>query len=71
MWAFVETVRIEQNGSRWSALITLDNDGIPESFWVNFSSQPDTTAANAAGVALAADMNNLAADAEFEAQIGS
>jgi hypothetical protein len=57
MWNFLETVRIEQSFGIWHALITLAKFGVPESFYLRFDSEPDTTSANAAGEALALRKN--------------
>lgn len=54
MWTFVETVRIESNFGRWSALVTLEKGGVPESCYLNFRDvEPTSTQADAAGAAYA------------------
>lgn len=57
MWYFLETVRIEQSFGIWYALVTLNKEGIPESFYLRFDSQPTMDAANAAGESLALKKN--------------
>jgi hypothetical protein len=71
MWIFVETARIENNWGQWSALVTLSNNDTPESFWINFASEPSVAEADAAGTQMAVSKNLAAAEEEFEAVVGS
>lgn len=57
MWSFVRTAFIEPFAGRWTALVTLARDGIEESFWVNFDTEPGLPDADAAGAQLAETMN--------------
>lgn len=53
MWTFLTTARIENNWGQWCALVTLEKDGIPESFFVTFDAEPTLAQADTAGTELA------------------
>lgn len=58
MWTFRTTARIACDFGIWHALVTLENDGVPESFFINFRDREPTEAqAAAAGAALALQKN--------------
>ena len=57
MWTFQKTEKVEQAFGQWYALVTLDNDGVPESFYLSFPSEPSAAEANAAGVAFTLKRN--------------
>lgn len=61
MWSFVRTAWIEPFAGRWTALVTLVRDGIEESFWLHFDTEPALDQVDAAGAQLAAAKNEEAA----------
>lgn len=69
MLSFVQVARIEARFGQWQALITLADDGVPESHFVEFSSQPSALTATTAGGVLASTLNADRAAAELSAMI--
>lgn len=57
MWSFVSVAFIEPWAGIWQVLVTLEKDGVPESFFVSFAVEPTAQQAAVEGAALAARMN--------------
>lgn len=70
MLAFVSVAKIEERFGRFEALVTLQDSGVPESFFIPFSDEPTAQQAIDAGMALAEKKNAQAADAELDALVG-